>query len=113
MRTGHEVYTCMQALLLFLASRLAYIVIGLHVGRLRCLDRVLCTAARLFGHIPKTWPCLQLYAGCAPLDPPLTEDFVPYNFFSLAVPPGPRPSLSSRPLLHNHGDSELSLSPLY
>jgi len=43
---------------------------------------------------PQIWPCFQLYAGCAPLAPIPTEDFVSYNFFSLAVPPGPRSGLS-------------------
>src|SRR6218665_3890254 len=46
---------------------------------------------------PQIWPRFQVhvYAGCAPLAPPPTEDFVPYNFFSLAVPSGPRPGFRS------------------
>src|SRR6218665_220781 len=34
---------------------------------------------------PQIWPRFQVYAGCAPLAPPPTEDFVPYNFLSLAA----------------------------
>src|SRR6218665_3412394 len=41
----------------------------------------------LWAH-PQIWPCFPVYAGCAPLAPLPTEDFVPYNFLSLAVPPG-------------------------
>src|SRR6218665_2367403 len=44
----------------------------------------------------KIWPRFQVYAGCAPLAPPPTEDFVPYNFLSLAVPPGSCSRLSFR-----------------
>src|SRR6218665_2113340 len=51
------------------------------------------------------WPRFQVYAGCVPLAPPPTEDFVPYNFLSLAVPPGYCSHLSSRPLPHYHGNS--------
>src|SRR6218665_1019504 len=43
---------------------------------------------------------------------PPTEDFVPYNFLNLAVPPGSCSRLSSRPLPHYHGNSGSSLSPL-
>ena len=64
----------------------------------------------LWAHSQK---CFQLYSKCAPLAPLPTEDFIPYNFFSLAVPPGPCSSLSSRPLLHYHWYSGSSLSPLY
>src|SRR6218665_1386564 len=65
----------------------------------------------LWAH-PQIWPRFQVYAGCAPLAPPRTEDFVPYNFLNLAVPPGSCSRLSSRPLPHYHGNSGSSLSPL-
>src|SRR6218665_184947 len=58
------------------------------------------------------WPRFQVYAGCVPLAPPPTEDFVPYNFLNLAVPPESCSRLSSRPLPHYHGNSRSSLSPL-
>src|SRR6218665_1774893 len=61
---------------------------------------------------PQIWPRFQVYAGCAPLAPPPTEDFVPYNFLNLAVAPGSCSCLSSRPLPHYHGNSGSSLSPL-
>src|SRR6218665_2746809 len=48
---------------------------------------------------------VTVYSGCAPLAPPPTEDFVPYNFLSLAVPPGSCSGLSSRPLPHFCGNS--------
>src|SRR6218665_1628719 len=54
---------------------------------------------------------VTVYSGCAPLAPPPTEDFVPYNFLSLAVPPGSCSGLSARPQRHYHGNSGLSLSP--
>ena len=50
----------------------------------------------LWAH-PQIRSCFQLYAGCAPLAPPLEEDFVPYNCFSLDVPPEPRSGLPPRP----------------
>src|SRR6218665_976007 len=59
------------------------------------------------------WPRFQVYAGCVPLAPPPTEDFVPYNFLSLAVPPGSCSHLSSRPLPHYHRNSGSSLSLLH
>src|SRR6218665_926786 len=65
----------------------------------------------LWAH-PQIWPRFQVYAGCAPLAPPPTEDFVPYNFLNLAVPTGSCSRLSSRPLPHYHGNSGSSLSPL-
>src|SRR6218665_1018744 len=40
----------------------------------------------LWAH-PQIWPRFQVFAGCAPLALPPTEDFVPYNFLSPAVPP--------------------------
>src|SRR6218665_3158220 len=49
----------------------------------------------LWAH-PQIWPHFQVYAGCAPLAPPPTEDFVPYNFLNLAVPPGSCSRLSSK-----------------
>src|SRR6218665_2486577 len=61
---------------------------------------------------PQIWPRFQVYAGCPPLAPPPTEDFVPYNFLSLAIPPGSCSRISSRPLPHYHGNSGSSLSPL-
>src|SRR6218665_1101596 len=94
----------------FVTARLDYcssLYAGLLVGRLRCLDRVLGTATRLSGRVPK-FGHVSRYM----LAPPLTEDFVPYNFLSLAVPPGSYSRLSSRPLPHYHGNSGSSLSPL-
>src|SRR6218665_1783263 len=58
------------------------------------------------------WPRFHVYAGCAPLAPLPTEDFVPYNFLNLAVPPGSCCRLSSRPLPHYNGNSGSSVSPL-
>src|SRR6218665_2861356 len=68
------------------------------------------TKYTLWAH-PHIRPCFQLYAGCAPLALPPTHDFVPYNFFSLAVLPGPHSGLSLRPLLHCLRNSGSSLSP--
>src|SRR6218665_3088609 len=65
----------------------------------------------LWAH-PKIWPRFQVYAGCITLAPPSTEDFVPYNFLSLAVPSGSCSRLYSRPLPHYHGNSGTSHSPL-
>src|SRR6218665_171535 len=48
---------------------------------------------------------------CSTGSPP-TEDFVPYNFLNLAVPPGSCFPLSSIPLPPYHGNSGSSLSPL-
>src|SRR6218665_2459587 len=45
---------------------------------------------------PQIWPRFQVYAGCAPLAPPPTEDFVPHNIFSLAR------SLLQASLRHNY-----------
>src|SRR6218665_204646 len=43
---------------------------------------------------------------------PPTEDFVPYNFLNLAVPPWSCSRISSRLLPHYHGNSGSSLSHL-
>src|SRR6218665_464733 len=57
-------------------------------------------------------PNLATFPGICWMCSTPTEDFVPYNFLSLAVPPGSCSRLSSRPLPHYHGNSRSSLSPL-
>ena len=49
---------------------------GLPIWRLEYLDRVLRSSARFAGCLPKMWPCLQPYAGSAPLAPTLKKGFV-------------------------------------
>src|SRR6218665_1411820 len=56
----------------FVVSHLDYcsaIYEGLPICRLKCLDRVLRTAAHLVGRIPKFGPGLCVYAGCPSLAP--------------------------------------------
>src|SRR6218665_2941363 len=48
---------------------------------------------------------------CSTGSPP-TEDFVQYNFLSLAVPTGSCSRLYSRPLPHYHGNSGSPLTPI-
>jgi len=82
--------------------------------QLQCLDLVLRSATRLSGHIHK-FGLVSSYMIDVLHWLPLQQriSYRTYNFFSQAVSPGPCSGLSSRPLLHYHGYSGSSLSPLY
>src|ERR1043165_3309665 len=62
---------------------------------------------------PQIRPCLGLYAECASVAPPPAADLVSDHRFGLAILAGPRPRLSTRPLLPYLECSGSSLSPLY
>src|SRR5688572_15420168 len=101
----------------FITVRLDYccsLYVGLPACRLGCLNRVLRSAARLCGHIPKFGHVSGYnYAGCASLAPLTAADLVSDHRLGLAVLAGSSPCLSTRPLLPYLGCSGSSLSPLY
>ena len=85
----------------FITAQLDYcssLYAGLQVGWLQCLDRVLCSAARLSGRIPKCGHVSSYMATGSPSNSGLHAMML-YNCLSLVVPSGPRSDLSSRPLL--------------